>query len=82
VLIWDASSWKQLAQARPLQKASCHSVGFAPWGGAGLGVHPSLVLCTGGAPVGWGGVCAGGGSSGASTGGGSVCEQGRQWRQR
>lgn len=45
---WDTATWKQIGSAKPLQKASCHTVAFAPWGGAALGVHPSLVLCSGG----------------------------------
>ena len=45
--LWDVATWKELDRLQPLPKASCHSVGFAPWGGAGLGVHPSLVLASG-----------------------------------
>lgn len=46
--IWDTKTWQQLgAPTKPLQKGSCHTVAFAPWGGAALGVHPPLVLCTG-----------------------------------
>jgi hypothetical protein len=47
VHMWDVGSWKPFAKAQPLQKASCHSVGWAPWGGTGLGAHPSLLLATG-----------------------------------
>ncbi|KAL4855688.1 hypothetical protein ACK3TF_003771 [Chlorella vulgaris] len=51
VHMWDVASWKPFAKAQPLQKASCHSVGWAPWGGTGLGAHPSLLLSTGEAPL-------------------------------
>lgn len=47
VALWDMSSWQCITRVQPLLKASCHSVVFAPWGGAGLGVHPSLVLASG-----------------------------------
>jgi hypothetical protein len=51
--MWDVASWKPFAKAQPLQKASCHSVGWAPWGGTGLGAHPSLLLSTGVLPPYW-----------------------------
>ena len=47
VHMWDVGSWKPFAKAQPLQKAVCHSIGWAPWGGTGLGLHPSLLLATG-----------------------------------
>lgn len=46
VVLWDASSWQVLSRLQPMPKSSCSFVGFAPWGGAGLGVHPSLVLAS------------------------------------
>jgi len=46
--MWEVGSWKPFAKAQPLQKAGCHSIGWAPWGGTGLGLHPSLLLATGG----------------------------------
>jgi hypothetical protein len=52
VHMWEVGSWKPFAKAQPLQKATCHSIGWAPWGGTGLGAHPSLLLATGGW-VGW-----------------------------
>lgn len=51
--LWDISSpspssWRLVKnKIQPLPKASCHSVKFAPWGGAGLGVSPSLILASG-----------------------------------
>lgn len=45
--MWEVGSWKPFAKAQPLQKATCHSIGWAPWGGTGLGLHPSLLLATG-----------------------------------
>ena len=48
VHMWELGSWKPFAKAQPLQKAVCHSIGWAPWGGTGLGMHPSLLLATGG----------------------------------
>lgn len=47
VHMWELGSWKPFAKAQPLQKAVCHSIGWAPWGGTGLGLHPSLLLATG-----------------------------------
>jgi WD40 repeat protein len=48
VALWDARTWQEVGRVQPLPgKASCNFVGFAPWGGAGLGVHPSLVLTSG-----------------------------------
>jgi hypothetical protein len=52
VHMWEVGSWKPFAKAQPLQKATCHSIGWAPWGGTGLGAHPSLLLATGGRAVG------------------------------
>ena len=52
VHMWDVASWKPFAKAQPLQKAGCHSIAWAPWGGTGLGAHPSLLLATG-ALAGW-----------------------------
>ncbi|KAL4432170.1 hypothetical protein ABPG77_005932 [Micractinium sp. CCAP 211/92] len=51
VHMWEVGSWKPFAKAQPLQKATCHSIGWAPWGGTGLGLHPSLLLATGEAPL-------------------------------
>jgi hypothetical protein len=45
--LWNVSNWGTLDKLQPLPKASCHSVKFAPWGGAGLGVHPSLIIASG-----------------------------------
>jgi hypothetical protein len=45
--LWNVSNWGTLDKLQPLPKASCHSVDFAPWGGAGLGVHPSLIIASG-----------------------------------
>ncbi len=45
--MWEVGSWKPFAKAQPLQKAVCHSIGWAPWGGTGLGLHPSLLMATG-----------------------------------
>lgn len=47
VALWNMTNWQCLNRIQPLPKASCHSVAFAPWGGAGLGVHPSLILASG-----------------------------------
>jgi len=47
VNMWEVGSWKPFAKAQPLQKAVCHSIGWAPWGGTGLGLHPSLLMATG-----------------------------------
>lgn len=47
VHMWELGNWKPFAKAQPLQKAGCHSIGWAPWGGTGLGLHPSLLLATG-----------------------------------
>lgn len=47
VALWDVAKWGELDRLQPLPKASCHSIGFAPWGGAGLGVHPSLIMASG-----------------------------------
>lgn len=44
---WDVATWRKLGTVQPLPKAACHSVGFAPWGSAGLGVRPSIVLASG-----------------------------------
>ena len=52
VHMWEVGSWKPFAKAQPLQKATCHSIGWAPWGGTGLGAHPSLLRAPGGW-VGW-----------------------------
>jgi hypothetical protein len=45
--MWEVGSWKPFAKAQPLQKAGCHSIAWAPWGGTGMGAHPSLLLATG-----------------------------------
>jgi hypothetical protein len=45
--LWNVSNFGALDKLQPLPKASCHSVNFAPWGGAGLGVHPSLIIASG-----------------------------------
>ena len=50
VALWDCRTWKAAARSQPMPKAACHSVCYAPWGGAGLGVLPSLVLASGDVP--------------------------------
>lgn len=45
--LWNVSTWGTLDRLQPLPKSSCHSVNFAPWGGTGLGVHPSLIIASG-----------------------------------
>lgn len=50
VALWDCRNWKAAARSQPMPKASCHSVCYAPWGGGGLGVLPSLVLASGDVP--------------------------------
>jgi hypothetical protein len=48
VALWDVATWAQLARCQPLPpKAGASFVGWAPWGGAGLGAHPSLVVASG-----------------------------------
>ena len=47
--VWGVGGqWAPTGRVQPLAKASCHSVGWAPWGAAGMGAHPSIVLATGG----------------------------------
>jgi WD40 repeat protein len=48
--VWDTSTWTETMRIQPFPKgvkATCHSLGFAPWGGAGLGLRPSLVMASG-----------------------------------
>lgn len=55
VTLWDASgNWAVIDRLQPPPKTTYHSVGFAPWGGAGLGVQPSLIAASGDVPIVWG----------------------------
>jgi hypothetical protein len=45
--MWEVAGWKQLARVQPMQKAALHSVGYAPWGCAGLGMAPSIIMASG-----------------------------------
>ena len=47
IVLWDVATWGVLDKLQPLPKASCHSIVFAPWGGAGLGGLPSLIAVSG-----------------------------------
>jgi len=47
VALWDVATWNMISRAQPLPKNTCRSIGFAPWGSAGLGVRPSIVLASG-----------------------------------
>ena len=48
IVIWDVSSWTPTMRTQPFQsKMSSHTIQFAPWGSAGIGEQPSILLASG-----------------------------------
>ena len=55
--MWDSTTWKEVAKAKPLAKGQCDSMAFSPRAGAGCGGESSMLLASGERPCIWG-MCA------------------------